>query len=127
MPIDIHAHYVPPQFIAAVRARGANIGVRLAGPPGGEALRFYGFKVRPFFARLIEPAAAATFPCSLHRFAIMAGQLRPQTRLQVLVLLRHGGGGLSGLRSCQVCDDINSFLRFRCFQCLIKNPSNFIN
>ena len=59
MPIDVHAHYVPPQLIAAVRARGADIGVRLAGPPGGEALQFdYGFKVRPFFARLIEPAAA---------------------------------------------------------------------
>ncbi len=57
MPIDIHAHYVPPQLIAAVRAHGAEIGVRLVGSP--EALQFdYGFKVRPFFARLIEPVAA---------------------------------------------------------------------
>jgi aminocarboxymuconate-semialdehyde decarboxylase len=57
VPIDIHAHYVPPQLIAAVRAHGADIGVRLAGSP--EALQFdYGFKVRPFFARLIEPVAA---------------------------------------------------------------------
>jgi aminocarboxymuconate-semialdehyde decarboxylase len=57
MPIDIHAHYVPPQLLAAVAARGKDIGVSLArsgdGPP---ALHFdYGFKVRPFFPRLIEP------------------------------------------------------------------------
>jgi aminocarboxymuconate-semialdehyde decarboxylase len=59
VPIDVHAHYVPPQLIAAVKARGAEIGVRLAATPGGEALQFdYGFRVRPFFARLIEPAAA---------------------------------------------------------------------
>jgi aminocarboxymuconate-semialdehyde decarboxylase len=59
VPIDVHAHYVPPQLIAAVRARGADIGVRLVAGQGGEALQFdYGFKVRPFFARLIEPAAA---------------------------------------------------------------------
>jgi aminocarboxymuconate-semialdehyde decarboxylase len=58
LTIDVHAHYVPPQLIAEVRARGAEIGVRLAGTPGGEALQFdYGFKVRPFFPRLIEPAA----------------------------------------------------------------------
>lgn len=59
MTIDVHAHYVPPQLIAAVKARGAEIGVRLAASPGGEALHFdYGFKVRPFFPRLIEPTAA---------------------------------------------------------------------
>jgi aminocarboxymuconate-semialdehyde decarboxylase len=59
VPIDVHAHYVPPQLIAAVKARGADIGARLAGPPGGEALQFdHGFRLRPFFARLIEPAAA---------------------------------------------------------------------
>jgi aminocarboxymuconate-semialdehyde decarboxylase len=59
MPIDIHAHYVPAGLIAAVRARGAEIGVRLDETPGGPALRFdYGFKVRPFFPRLVESAAA---------------------------------------------------------------------
>jgi aminocarboxymuconate-semialdehyde decarboxylase len=59
LPIDVHAHYVPPQLIAAVKARGADIGVRLAAMPGGEALAFdYGFKVRPFFPKLIEPVAA---------------------------------------------------------------------
>jgi aminocarboxymuconate-semialdehyde decarboxylase len=60
MPIDIHAHYVPPQLIDAIATRGKDIGVVLArsgdGPP---ALHFhYGFKVRPFFPRLIEAASA---------------------------------------------------------------------
>src|SRR5436305_8923783 len=60
MPIDIHAHYVPPQLIDAIATRGKDIGVELMksgdGPP---ALHFhYGFKVRPFFPRLIEPVAA---------------------------------------------------------------------
>ncbi|MBV8287517.1 MAG: hypothetical protein JOZ35_11400, partial [Hyphomicrobiales bacterium] len=60
MPIDVHAHYVPPQLIDAVADRGKEIGVRLvrsgAAPP---AVHFdYGFKVRPFFPRLIEPVAA---------------------------------------------------------------------
>jgi aminocarboxymuconate-semialdehyde decarboxylase len=59
MPIDIHAHYVPPQLIDAIAARGKDIGVRLARSTGAPpALHFdYGFKVRPFFPRLIEPVA----------------------------------------------------------------------
>ena len=57
MPIDVHAHYVPPQLIEAVAARGKEIGVRLVQSGGAPpALHFdYGFKVRPFFPRLIEP------------------------------------------------------------------------
>ena len=56
MPIDVHAHYVPPQLVDAVAARGKEMGVRLVGTPA--ALQFdYGFKVRPFFPRLIEPVA----------------------------------------------------------------------
>lgn len=57
MPIDIHAHYVPPQLIDAVAARGKDIGVQLVQSGGPTpALHFdYGFKVRPFFPRLIEP------------------------------------------------------------------------
>jgi aminocarboxymuconate-semialdehyde decarboxylase len=60
MPIDIHAHYVPPQLIDAIAAGGEDIGVRLAPSNGAsQALHFdYGFKVRPFFPRLIEPVAA---------------------------------------------------------------------
>ena len=60
MPIDIHAHYIPPQLIAAITDRGAEIGVRLLATNDGKppAMAFdYGFKVRPFFPRLIEPAA----------------------------------------------------------------------
>lgn len=57
MPIDVHAHYVPPQLIEAVAVRGKDLGVRLARSDGAPpALHFdYGFKVRPFFPRLIEP------------------------------------------------------------------------
>ena len=59
MPIDIHAHYVPPQLIAAIKSKGGTIGVRLMPADGGkEALGFdYGFKVRPFFPRLVETVA----------------------------------------------------------------------
>src|SRR6266849_1217059 len=59
MPIDVHAHYVPPQLIDAIDARGKDIGVRLARSDGAPpALQFdYGFKVRPFFPRLVEPVA----------------------------------------------------------------------
>jgi len=59
MPIDVHAHYVPPQLIAAIDARGKEIGVSLARSNGAApALQFaYGFKVRPFFPRLVEPVA----------------------------------------------------------------------
>jgi aminocarboxymuconate-semialdehyde decarboxylase len=59
VPIDVHAHYVPPQLIDAIGARGKEIGVRLVHSDGAPpALHFdYGFKVRPFFSRLIEPVA----------------------------------------------------------------------
>ena len=71
MPVDVHAHYVPPQLIAAIAARGKDIGVELVksgdGPP---ALQFaYGFKVRPFFPRLIEPVRSGT-PGSTSRASI---------------------------------------------------------
>jgi aminocarboxymuconate-semialdehyde decarboxylase len=60
VPIDIHAHYVPPQLLAAIDAGGKEIGVSLArSASAAPALQFdYGFKVRPFFPRLIEPVAA---------------------------------------------------------------------
>jgi aminocarboxymuconate-semialdehyde decarboxylase len=59
VPIDSHAHYVPPQLIDAAAARGKEIGVRLVRAAGAPpAVHFdYGFKVRPFFPRLIEPVA----------------------------------------------------------------------
>jgi aminocarboxymuconate-semialdehyde decarboxylase len=58
MPIDTHAHYIPPQLLSAIAARGADIGVRLLPSPDGKApaLAFeYGFKVRAFFPKLVEP------------------------------------------------------------------------
>src|SRR5436309_2209 len=57
MPIDIHSHYVPPQLLAAIDGRGSEIGVSLMrSGTAAPALQFdYGFKVRPFFPRLIEP------------------------------------------------------------------------
>ncbi|MDB5567543.1 MAG: hypothetical protein JWP84_4109 [Tardiphaga sp.] len=60
MPIDIHAHYVPPQLLATIAATGAECGVKLLSPTDGKppALGFdYGFKVRPFFPALVEPVA----------------------------------------------------------------------
>jgi len=59
VPIDVHAHYIPPQLLAAIESGGKAIGVQLI-PSGGAqpALQFdYGFKVRPFFPRLVEPVA----------------------------------------------------------------------
>ncbi|WP_441278101.1 amidohydrolase family protein [Tardiphaga sp. 172_B4_N1_3] len=58
MPIDIHAHYVPPQLLSAIEGRGAYCGVRLLPAGNGKppALGFdYGFRVRPFFPQLVEP------------------------------------------------------------------------
>jgi len=60
VPIDIHAHYVPPQLLSAIEGRGAMCGVRLlpAGNGRPPALGFdYGFRVRPFFPQLVEPVA----------------------------------------------------------------------
>lgn len=57
MPVDIHAHYIPPQLIAAITDHGAEIGVRLLTTNDGKppAVAFeYGFKVRPFFPQLVE-------------------------------------------------------------------------
>jgi aminocarboxymuconate-semialdehyde decarboxylase len=56
--IDIHAHYVPAELIAAARRDGARLGVRLVDGAATPALHFdYGFKVRPFFPTLIESVA----------------------------------------------------------------------
>ena len=59
MAIDVHAHYIPQSLIAAARSRGADMGVRVVDNVGTTpALEFsYGFKVRPFFPKLIETAA----------------------------------------------------------------------
>lgn len=61
MPIDIHAHYVPASLIDAIRMRGPEFGVAavLSAGSASPALHFdYGFKVRPFFPKLVEPIKA---------------------------------------------------------------------
>jgi hypothetical protein len=58
MTIDIHAHYVPLDLISRVRDQGAKFGIQFADTAATPALQFeYGFRVRPFFPRLIETAA----------------------------------------------------------------------
>lgn len=59
MPIDVHAHYIPPQLLDAIDREGRDIGVTLIRSDAATpALAFdYGFKVRPFFPKLVEPAA----------------------------------------------------------------------
>ena len=59
MAIDVHAHYIPQSLIATARERGAQIGVRVIDGAGtAPSLEFsYGFKVRPFFPKLIEAAS----------------------------------------------------------------------
>lgn len=59
MTIDIHAHYIPQNLIAIAREHGANMGVRVVDTAGSApSFEFsYGFKVRPFFPKLIESAA----------------------------------------------------------------------
>ena len=58
MPIDVHAHYLPPKLVDIAEREGARFGVRVVEhePTCQKCLRFeYGLQVRPFFAKLIEP------------------------------------------------------------------------
>jgi aminocarboxymuconate-semialdehyde decarboxylase len=58
MPIDVHAHYVPPTLVETIESRVSDFGVSvIPHPPTCScALHFdYGLKVRPFFPKLIEP------------------------------------------------------------------------
>jgi aminocarboxymuconate-semialdehyde decarboxylase len=58
MPVDVHAHYVPHRILATLEERARDFGVSLVKTPPQCALHFdYGLKVRPFFAKLIEPVA----------------------------------------------------------------------
>ena len=61
MTIDVHAHYVPQSLIAAAHQRGTDMGVRVVDGAATPALEFsYGFKVRPFFPKLVETAEQRT-------------------------------------------------------------------
>lgn len=60
MPIDVHAHYVPPSVLDEVEERAGDFGLSLVRHPPSCicAIHFnYGLKVRPFFPRLIEPVS----------------------------------------------------------------------
>jgi aminocarboxymuconate-semialdehyde decarboxylase len=61
MTIDVHAHYVPQSLIAAAHQHGTDMGVRVIDGAATPALEFsYGFKVRPFFPKLVETAEQRT-------------------------------------------------------------------
>jgi len=57
MPIDVHAHYVPPHLLDALEARTRDFGLTLQhGPSCQCAIHFdNGPKIRPFFTELVEP------------------------------------------------------------------------
>lgn len=60
MPIDVHAHYVPPSILDNVEARAGEFGLSVVRHPPSCACAFhftYGLKVRPFFPKLVEPVA----------------------------------------------------------------------
>jgi aminocarboxymuconate-semialdehyde decarboxylase len=60
MPIDVHAHYVPPELIQALEPRARSFGLKLVGevPTCRCAIHFdYGLQLRPFFPKLVEPLA----------------------------------------------------------------------
>jgi aminocarboxymuconate-semialdehyde decarboxylase len=59
MPIDVHAHYLPPGLVERLRRDGARYGVAVVETePACHALHFaYGLRLRPFFAKLVEEPA----------------------------------------------------------------------
>jgi aminocarboxymuconate-semialdehyde decarboxylase len=59
MPIDMHAHYVPPRILEVLRAKGADYGIDVVDRAGAcPCLHFgYGLKVRPFFDGLLDDEA----------------------------------------------------------------------
>jgi aminocarboxymuconate-semialdehyde decarboxylase len=60
MPIDVHAHYVPPSILESVEARAGDFGLSVVRHPPSCSCAFhfnYGLKVRPFFPRLVESVA----------------------------------------------------------------------
>jgi aminocarboxymuconate-semialdehyde decarboxylase len=57
MVIDIHAHYVPSRLISEIKAHGSDFGISAHSSTADAPLALYfdyGFKVRPFFPKLIE-------------------------------------------------------------------------
>jgi len=72
MPIDVHAHYVPPGLLERLRREGARHGVSVVETePACHALQFaHGLTLRPFFAKLVEEPArrlAGMAACGIDR------------------------------------------------------------
>jgi aminocarboxymuconate-semialdehyde decarboxylase len=57
MPIDVHAHYVPPDLLDTLDARAKDFGLTLQHGPNCQCAVHFdnGPKIRPFFAELVEP------------------------------------------------------------------------
>ena len=57
MPIDVHAHYVPPEMVEDLAGRAAEFGIDLQHGPNCQcAIHFHsGPTIRPFFPALVEP------------------------------------------------------------------------
>ena len=61
MTIDIHSHYIPAELISRLRESKGALGVTVVDGAATPALAFeYGFKVRPFFPKLVESAQDRT-------------------------------------------------------------------
>jgi aminocarboxymuconate-semialdehyde decarboxylase len=59
MPIDVHAHYVPPRVVDELERAGDRYGISVVmhEPTCRKCLRFeHGLQIRPFFEKLQEPA-----------------------------------------------------------------------
>lgn len=56
MPIDVHAHYVPPAILTKLQQEGSRYGIKVAEhEPNCQCLHFdYGLQCRPFFPKLLE-------------------------------------------------------------------------
>jgi len=55
MPIDMHAHYVPPKILSVLEQEPARYGVRLEAGMGGQCVHFDGGPlIRPFHPRLFD-------------------------------------------------------------------------
>ena len=60
MPIDVHAHYVPPRVVDDLERAGSRYGISVVmhEPTCRKCLRFeHGLQIRPFFEKLQEPAS----------------------------------------------------------------------
>jgi aminocarboxymuconate-semialdehyde decarboxylase len=60
MPIDVHAHYVPPRVVDELERAGSRYGISVVmhEPTCRKCLRFeHGLQIRPFFEKLQEPAS----------------------------------------------------------------------